>query len=188
MYLTNITILLRHHVFQAISRTCGSRCFINVAYEQTCKISVDLISKFLANFPMVWLNKCLVTYSAEKHTLSDTKVAAQPGVQTCDLMGLLTITDPITVSDVNKQGGPLNLSNLLLRSVWVTTTYTTWSKRMMMLWYCHLDVTGDGDPHTQQRLSKNSCLRWWKLLTIHISSSGSQRYHYSYGPNFAHAY
>ena len=130
-----------------------------------------LLSNFLANSPMTWLNTCLMRYSAEKNILPDTQVAAQPGVQTRDLMSFLAgvkcwairhkepvyalkrdqmkgfdylspdgfydairsyglpediirldraaqtetrcfirtaygITDPITVSGVNKQGGP----------------------------------------------------------------------------------
>ena len=46
-------------------------------------------SKFLANSPMTWLNQCLIQYVAEKSILPDTQVAAQPGVQTCDLMSYL---------------------------------------------------------------------------------------------------
>jgi hypothetical protein len=46
-------------------------------------------SNFLANSPMTWLNQCLIRYAAEKSILPDTQVAAQPGVQTCDLMSYL---------------------------------------------------------------------------------------------------
>ena len=46
-------------------------------------------SKFLANSPMTWLNQCLIRYAAEKSILPDTQVAAQPGVQTRDLMSYL---------------------------------------------------------------------------------------------------
>jgi hypothetical protein len=46
-------------------------------------------SNFLANSPMTWLNQCLIKYAAEKHILPDTQVAAQPGVQTRDLMSYL---------------------------------------------------------------------------------------------------
>jgi hypothetical protein len=46
-------------------------------------------SNFLANSPMTWLNQCLIRYSAEKRILPDTQVAAQPGVQTRDLMSYL---------------------------------------------------------------------------------------------------
>jgi hypothetical protein len=46
-------------------------------------------SNFLANSPMTWLNQCLIKYAADKHTLPDTQVAAQPGVQTRDLMSYL---------------------------------------------------------------------------------------------------
>jgi hypothetical protein len=46
-------------------------------------------SNFLANSPMTWLNQCLIRYSAEKSILPDTQVAAQPGVQTRDLMSYL---------------------------------------------------------------------------------------------------
>ncbi|KAF8157252.1 hypothetical protein B0H34DRAFT_675560 [Crassisporium funariophilum] len=46
-------------------------------------------SNFLANSPMTWLNQCLIQFSAEKRILPDTQVAAQPGVQTRDLMSYL---------------------------------------------------------------------------------------------------
>lgn len=48
-----------------------------------------LISNFLANSPMSWLNYSLIHYSSEKRILPDTQVAAQPGVQTRDLMSFL---------------------------------------------------------------------------------------------------
>lgn len=132
-----------------------------------------LLSNVLANSPMAWLNCCLIQYSSQKGILPDTQVAAQPGVQTRDLMSFLAgvkcwatrhkepvyalkrdqmkgfdylspegfhdavrsyglpqsiididkaahketrcfiqtaygVTVPITVSDVNKQGGPLS--------------------------------------------------------------------------------
>ncbi len=47
-------------------------------------------SNFLANSPMTWLNQCLIKYSADKNILPDTQVAAQPGVQTRDLMSYLS--------------------------------------------------------------------------------------------------
>ena len=46
-------------------------------------------SNFLANSPMTWLNQCLIRYAAEKSILPDTQVAAQPGVQTRNLMSYL---------------------------------------------------------------------------------------------------
>ena len=39
---------------------------------------------------MSWLNISLMRYSAEKRILPDTQVAAQPGVQTHDLMSYLS--------------------------------------------------------------------------------------------------
>ena len=48
-----------------------------------------LLSNMLANSPMAWLNCCLIQYSSEKGILLDTQVAAQPGVQTRDLMSFL---------------------------------------------------------------------------------------------------
>ncbi|EDR05378.1 uncharacterized protein LACBIDRAFT_329822 [Laccaria bicolor S238N-H82] len=39
---------------------------------------------------MIWLNASLIRYSAEKRILPDTQVAAQPGVQTRDLMSYLS--------------------------------------------------------------------------------------------------
>ena len=38
---------------------------------------------------MTWLNQCLIRYAAEKRILPDTQVAAQPGIQTRDLMSYL---------------------------------------------------------------------------------------------------
>jgi len=49
-----------------------------------------LLSNFLMNSPMAWLNISLMCYSAEKQILPDTQVAAQPGVQTRDLMSYLS--------------------------------------------------------------------------------------------------
>lgn len=46
-------------------------------------------NNFLANSPMTWLNQNLIQYAADKHILPDTQVAAQPGVQTRDLMSYL---------------------------------------------------------------------------------------------------
>ena len=48
-----------------------------------------LLSNVLANSPMAWLNCCLIQYSSEKGILPDMQVAAQPGVQTRDLMSFL---------------------------------------------------------------------------------------------------
>ena len=48
-----------------------------------------LLSNVLANSPMAWLNCCLIQYSSQKRILPDTQVAAQPGVQTRDLMSFL---------------------------------------------------------------------------------------------------
>jgi hypothetical protein len=49
-----------------------------------------LLSNVLANLPMSWLNSCLIHYSAQKQILPDTQVAAQPGVQTQDLISFLS--------------------------------------------------------------------------------------------------
>jgi len=48
-----------------------------------------LLSNFLANTPMSWLNISFMRYSAEKRILPDTQVAVQPRVQTRDLMSYL---------------------------------------------------------------------------------------------------
>ncbi|KAJ7164514.1 hypothetical protein C8R46DRAFT_1177069 [Mycena filopes] len=48
-----------------------------------------LISNFLANSPMSWLNFNLVPYIARLRILPDTQVATQQGVQTRDLMSAL---------------------------------------------------------------------------------------------------
>ena len=49
-----------------------------------------LLSNFLANSLMAWLNISLMCYSAEKRILPDTQVAAQPGVQTHNLTSYLS--------------------------------------------------------------------------------------------------
>jgi hypothetical protein len=49
-----------------------------------------LISNFLANSPMSWLNFNLVPYVARLRILPDTQVATQRGVQTRDLMSYLS--------------------------------------------------------------------------------------------------
>ena len=49
-----------------------------------------LLSNLLANLPMTLLNSCLIRYSAQKQILPDTQVAAQPGVQTRDLISFLS--------------------------------------------------------------------------------------------------
>jgi hypothetical protein len=48
-----------------------------------------MLSNFLANAPMAWLNYSLILYASAKRILPDTQVAAQPGVQTRDLMSFL---------------------------------------------------------------------------------------------------
>ena len=48
-----------------------------------------MLSNFLANAPMAWLNYTLITYASAKRILPDTQVTAQPGVQTRDLMSFL---------------------------------------------------------------------------------------------------
>ena len=49
-----------------------------------------MLSNLLANLPMAWLNFCLIRYSSAKLILPDTQVAAQPGVQTRDLISFLS--------------------------------------------------------------------------------------------------
>jgi len=49
-----------------------------------------LISNLLANPPMAWLNFCLICFSADKMILPDTQVAAQPSIQTRDLISFLS--------------------------------------------------------------------------------------------------
>lgn len=48
-----------------------------------------IISNFLANSPMTWLNYKLSPYAARLGIIPDTQVATQPGVQTRDLMSFL---------------------------------------------------------------------------------------------------
>jgi hypothetical protein len=49
-----------------------------------------LISNFLTNSPMSWLNFNLVPYIAHLRILPDTQVATQQGVQTRDLISYLS--------------------------------------------------------------------------------------------------
>ncbi|KAH0586175.1 hypothetical protein H2248_007437 [Termitomyces sp. 'cryptogamus'] len=49
-----------------------------------------LISNFLANSPMTWLNYRLMPYAARLGIIPETQVATQPGVQTRDLMSFLS--------------------------------------------------------------------------------------------------
>ncbi|KAF8233571.1 hypothetical protein L208DRAFT_1203923, partial [Tricholoma matsutake] len=49
-----------------------------------------LISNFLANSPMTWLNFKLSPYAARMGIIPETQVATQPGVQTHDLMSFLS--------------------------------------------------------------------------------------------------
>lgn len=56
----------------------------------TFKLAWPDASNFLANAPMTWLNFSLISYASAKMILPDTQVAAQPGVQTRDLMSFLS--------------------------------------------------------------------------------------------------
>jgi hypothetical protein len=49
-----------------------------------------MISNFLANSPMTWLNHLLTPYIAINNILPDTQVAMQQGIQTCNLMSCLS--------------------------------------------------------------------------------------------------
>ncbi|KAF8227327.1 hypothetical protein L208DRAFT_1111427, partial [Tricholoma matsutake] len=69
----------------------------HLTYFHKCGIRTDLsnwrgllISNFLANSPMTWLNFKLSPYAACKGIILETQVATQPGVQTCDLMSFLS--------------------------------------------------------------------------------------------------
>ena len=48
-----------------------------------------VLSNFLANSPMMWLNYKLVPYVAKLNVIPETQVAMQQGVQTCDVMSYL---------------------------------------------------------------------------------------------------
>ncbi|KAF8231583.1 hypothetical protein L208DRAFT_1276393, partial [Tricholoma matsutake] len=69
----------------------------HLTYFHKCGIHTDLsnwrgllISNFLANSPMTWLNFKLSPYAARMGIIPETQVATQPGVQTCDLMSFLS--------------------------------------------------------------------------------------------------
>jgi hypothetical protein len=49
-----------------------------------------MISNFMANAPMTWLNYLLVPYAARKQLIPETQVATQQGVQTRDVMSYLS--------------------------------------------------------------------------------------------------
>ncbi|KAF8230313.1 hypothetical protein L208DRAFT_1282705, partial [Tricholoma matsutake] len=68
----------------------------HLTYFHKCGICTDLsnwrgllISNFLANSPMTWLNFKLSPYAAQMGIILETQVATQPGVQTHDLMSFL---------------------------------------------------------------------------------------------------
>ncbi|KAF8222958.1 hypothetical protein L208DRAFT_1520596 [Tricholoma matsutake] len=68
----------------------------HLTYFYKCGICTDLlnwrgllISNFLANSPMTWLNFKLLPYAARMGIISETQVATQPCVQTHDLMSFL---------------------------------------------------------------------------------------------------
>ena len=70
---------------------------MHLTYFHKCGIHTDLsnwrgllISNFLANSLMTWLNFRLSPYAAHKGIIPETQVATQPGVQTCDLMSFLS--------------------------------------------------------------------------------------------------
>ena len=48
-----------------------------------------MLSNFLANSPMTWLNFCLTPYIAKVGLIPETQIATQMGVQSCDLMSFL---------------------------------------------------------------------------------------------------
>src|SRR5229473_264217 len=49
-----------------------------------------MLSNFMANAPMTWLNYLLVPYAAQKTLIPETQVATQQGVQTRDVMSYLS--------------------------------------------------------------------------------------------------
>src|SRR5882762_8389984 len=49
-----------------------------------------MLSNFMANAPMTWLNYLLVPYAARKQLIPETQVATQQGVQTHDVMSYLS--------------------------------------------------------------------------------------------------
>jgi hypothetical protein len=49
-----------------------------------------LISNFIANSPMTWLNHLLVPYASKLQLIPETQVATQKGVQTRDMISLLS--------------------------------------------------------------------------------------------------
>jgi hypothetical protein len=60
-----------------------------------------MLSNFLANAPMTWLNYLLVPYVAHKQLILDTQVATQQGVQTRDVMSYLSAVK--TFANCHKQ-------------------------------------------------------------------------------------
>ena len=49
-----------------------------------------MLSNFLANSPMTWLNYKLIPYVAKLNIIPEMQVATQQGVQTCDVMSYLS--------------------------------------------------------------------------------------------------
>jgi hypothetical protein len=49
-----------------------------------------MLSNFMANAPMTWLNYLLIPYVAWLSLILETQVVMQQGVQTCDIMSYLS--------------------------------------------------------------------------------------------------
>jgi hypothetical protein len=90
-------VLDLHNHLVINTRFLGDVKDTHLTYFHKCGIQTNLlnwrgllISNFLANSPMTWLNFKLSLYAAWMGIIPETQVATQPGVQTCDLMSFLS--------------------------------------------------------------------------------------------------
>jgi hypothetical protein len=92
-----LSLVLDLHKYQVMnSKFPGDIKDMWLTYIHKRRIRTDLVnyrglmlSNFLANSPMMWLNYKLVPYAAKLHIIPDTQVATQQGVQTRDVMSYL---------------------------------------------------------------------------------------------------
>ncbi|KAG6852626.1 hypothetical protein C0991_010345 [Blastosporella zonata] len=93
-----LTLVLDLHNYSVVnSRFPGDVKDTHLTYFHKRGIRTDLsnwrgllISNFLANSPMTWLNFKLAPYAAQMGIIPETQVATQPGVQTRELMSFLS--------------------------------------------------------------------------------------------------
>jgi hypothetical protein len=104
-----LSLVVDLHNYQVMNSVCpGNIMDMWLTYIHKRGIRTNLInyrglmlSNFLANLPMTWLNYKLVPYAAKMRIIPETQVATNQGVQTRDIMSFLSRV--ICYSDRNKQ-------------------------------------------------------------------------------------